>query len=435
MPRSALPRSLTPLLLSLSLLSLLALPARAETLVVDDDGGPGVDFTTLQAAADAALPGDLLLIQAGQYAGALIDKGLALAAAQDAAVEVDTLLTLQDLPADQALSVVGLELESLAIIDCLGPVALDLLEIGPVQNAPALWVSGSHRVTLSRSSVNGQGSLQPALPIVAQTGAILRSSTIVLGDCDLSGGSGGASTPTASGNGTDGRPALDAQLCTLVIEGSRLAGGHGGDAWDDGTGQGVFGDGGDGAPALLLDRCVVSLLPGGSDGAWLANGAAGLTEFGQFGADGPLLQGYRCQIVHAQGVLQQVSGWPDQPIQLVDSDYDFVDPPPLLFVEGGLLGQSVSLDVTGTPGAQALVWASPGPGLLPVSFGVVPLLLDPLLLLPLASGPLDATGTLQVSLPLPAQPDLAGLAVHLQAGLQLPGNLKALSTSAHLVLR
>ena len=35
--------------------------------VVDDQAGPGVDFTTIQAAVDAADAGDTIVIGAGQY--------------------------------------------------------------------------------------------------------------------------------------------------------------------------------------------------------------------------------------------------------------------------------------------------------------------------------------------------------------------------------
>ena len=66
-----------------SLLILVAVPVSAggpSTLVVDDDSVecPKAKFTTIQAAVDAASPGDKIRVCAGTYAGATIDKALEL---------------------------------------------------------------------------------------------------------------------------------------------------------------------------------------------------------------------------------------------------------------------------------------------------------------------------------------------------------------------
>ena len=68
---------------------LLALPLSAQAvLVVDDDGGPGVSFTDIQSAVDAAAPGDVLLIRSGDYGQVFIQKPLYVVADQDADVGV-----------------------------------------------------------------------------------------------------------------------------------------------------------------------------------------------------------------------------------------------------------------------------------------------------------------------------------------------------------
>ena len=52
-----------------SLLATTALAQLPNVLVVDDDGGPGVDFTHVADAVNAAADGDVLLIRSGSYIG------------------------------------------------------------------------------------------------------------------------------------------------------------------------------------------------------------------------------------------------------------------------------------------------------------------------------------------------------------------------------
>ena len=54
--------------------------ASSKTWIVDDDGGPGVDFTDIQPAIDAAAPGDLIVVRNGDYNGFILFKDLILAA-------------------------------------------------------------------------------------------------------------------------------------------------------------------------------------------------------------------------------------------------------------------------------------------------------------------------------------------------------------------
>ncbi|MEW6747973.1 MAG: hypothetical protein AB1486_35095, partial [Planctomycetota bacterium] len=63
-------------LLPLFLVLLSPSSAQAATWVVANDGSG--DFTELQAAVDAASPGDLILVKDGTYAGALIQKALSI---------------------------------------------------------------------------------------------------------------------------------------------------------------------------------------------------------------------------------------------------------------------------------------------------------------------------------------------------------------------
>ena len=60
---------------SLLVASSVALPAQ-RTWIVDDDGGPGVDFTDVPPAVRAAADGDTVVVRAGNYSATRIDKGI-----------------------------------------------------------------------------------------------------------------------------------------------------------------------------------------------------------------------------------------------------------------------------------------------------------------------------------------------------------------------
>jgi hypothetical protein len=64
--------------LGMAALAFLGATASADTWYVDDDGGPGVDFTSIGEAIVAAAPGDLILVQAGLYPSFFLDKALTL---------------------------------------------------------------------------------------------------------------------------------------------------------------------------------------------------------------------------------------------------------------------------------------------------------------------------------------------------------------------
>lgn len=104
--------------------------------IVDDSGGPGVDFTNIPDAVDAAGDGDVLLIQAGYYSGGLttIDgKSLTICADADATVILDDLyFRVKNLAAHQ--TVTFRELRS----SQYSPVYVTAMEFK--NNAGTIWV-------------------------------------------------------------------------------------------------------------------------------------------------------------------------------------------------------------------------------------------------------------------------------------------------------
>lgn len=90
---------LAPLLaISAILLAGIETLASAETIVVEDNGGPGVDFTNLPPAIAAAEPGDLLFVRAGVYSSFTVNEGIRILAEPGARVTLDGFGRTLDLP-------------------------------------------------------------------------------------------------------------------------------------------------------------------------------------------------------------------------------------------------------------------------------------------------------------------------------------------------
>jgi len=96
--------------LDLALLVGIAAPVAAQAVQVVDAGGGGA-FTDVQAAVDAAAPGDLVLVKSGTYGGfSTRGKPVAVVADRDATVELNGLVLVEDLAADGEAVVHGLDL-------------------------------------------------------------------------------------------------------------------------------------------------------------------------------------------------------------------------------------------------------------------------------------------------------------------------------------
>lgn len=123
----------TPLALAGLLISLSASPALAgQTWWIDDSGGPGIDFTEIQPAIDAAGGGDLLVVHPGTYAGFTLSKNVTILGfeASDTSV-VNGPVTISGLPGPTRAVLTGLRLNSLNLSSNNGPVILDSLTLEP----------------------------------------------------------------------------------------------------------------------------------------------------------------------------------------------------------------------------------------------------------------------------------------------------------------
>lgn len=236
------------------LAALLAAPSLANVYVIDDDGGPGVDFTDLPPALAAALPGDVLLVQPGSYSAFTLSKGIAVLA-QNGNATVSSLSNVAGLPAGQTARLLGLEFGGLNLVQCAGVVVLDdVTVIGSSTAIQALSVQACVDVRGLGISSMLQGA-NPAIG-VGDTGygllAIGARVELVASQVHGRPGKNGGTTGDG-GEGADGAVVDGGSRVHLVV--SEAVGGGGGDGSPLCFPTGTFGgNGGNGA-----------LLKGGSD--------------------------------------------------------------------------------------------------------------------------------------------------------------------------
>jgi hypothetical protein len=150
--------------LSLAVLAL-AVPTRAEVHVVAPTVGPGVDFTDLQTAINAAAEGDTILVRDGAYGPYFYIAGKSLSVVADgASVRLTTGINIGDpalwiggLSQGQEVLVRGLRCEmGVAVSQCEGAVWFDeVIVTGDAScgdASPALWLGAGTAVVLVAAS-------------------------------------------------------------------------------------------------------------------------------------------------------------------------------------------------------------------------------------------------------------------------------------------
>ncbi|MEM7306100.1 MAG: hypothetical protein AAF682_05485 [Planctomycetota bacterium] len=260
-------------------LLLLAAPLQAQftghVIVVDDDGGPGVDFTAIQPAVDAALEGDRILVADGVYPGFVVKgKSVSVEANQGAQVEVRGPVEVRELAGSQWSFLRGLH-------------ASEAPETPATEVATLHANSGVGHIWVERCSFGA--------PHAAADAATTQGARLILVGVELTGGAGRAGLAVKSSNvwahrsrfvGGDGAPAepggagIAMEAGFLFLAGSELVGGGGGDAADPVTCP----RGGDGGAGLRL----AGLFPvyEGLDNS-LSGGAGGSSLCGAAGSPGP----------------------------------------------------------------------------------------------------------------------------------------------------
>lgn len=294
-------------LLAPALLASLAAPVSAAVVHVVDASGGG-DFTTIQAAVDAAADGDLILVRAtATYAGFTVDgKALAIVREGPDLVHVAGTVEVEDLPAAGTLLLGGFEVQGASSHQA------SLVEPALVLTGDAGGVRVQNSRLLGGNCTAATDFTPPSAPPAV---VIARSSDVAFASCEIRGGTGGGISflwlDSIGGNGGHG---ISGTASRVALYDTTSTGGRGGDGalWSGDGGHGVrlasgelfaagsacvgalpgdawgndayhFGTSGHGlfvapqAKAVLLDTTVVATTGGAGPVTLLSGGARILT--------------------------------------------------------------------------------------------------------------------------------------------------------------
>jgi len=385
-------RALRAALSVLSFAALFARGASADVHVVSAFGGG--DFTSLQAAVDAAADGDVLLVRDGTYAGfTLFGKGLTVAAEPGQAPQVTTTIRVDSVPAGSSVVLAGLSVSTsyttdltkvhgLVVNQCSGAVRVQECSLTGANNANngqpnfgdgsgargAVLLSSANVVFTRCELVGGRGHQQYDCCDSGGTGGagLTSISTVVaLFDCQVTGGKGGY-----SGWGGSGGAGVNVPNFGVFATGCTFTGGEGGFGDDF-----IFGPGGSGGAGLSVGAGAQAQL---RDNA-LAGGAGGGSFLGMNGAPGQPLQAEPgSTVITYPGAARRFTlrsvGWE---------------------------GSSVQLTVEGQPGDRVWFPGSSEPGFRSVaSLGGVWALALPVKMLAAPQGIVPASGVLELLVPI-----------------------------------
>jgi len=201
----------------LGALLLVCATARAQSpvLVVDDDGGPGVDYTSIAAAVDVASPNSVILVGAGNYGPfEIVSRSLMLVAESGAVVKVQggedlelaPAIVVRDLGANDAVVLEGLQAAgtmgfffsigtpALRIDGCAGQVWVQDCQLtggsGTFLAIPALEVVDSDNVLVIGGTMQGQTYFDNGVTPLRGAGVQASGSRIHLWDTQATGGAG-----------------------------------------------------------------------------------------------------------------------------------------------------------------------------------------------------------------------------------------------------
>lgn len=406
----------------------LSSPSFADTLVIDDDGGPGVDHLQIAAAVAAAGEGDVLCIRAGTYGNFFVDgKGLTLIGEAGAVVNGDCIV--RNLAADQPFTISALEGLSILFEDCAGRVVLDEVTTGATCCSASLILSSCVDVRVQRSTLVGNAT---AIDEFAE-GAYVVESRVEFVGCTLRGEDGVLPGLVSNSNAATG---LRIEGSRVHLAGTSLRGGDGVTTTDCAYPGGVGGAGalghGGGLELVVAGTPLTSTM-GGAGGASpqdRCDGPAGsavdlvLTTGASLRTSGvSLVGGAQPGGGNAVDVLPGIATTLVEPDELDPTVELLTTPVP---------GQPVQVRITGEPGSSVTLFAARNAALLPDARSEIEQLTTETRALNL--GPLPPTGELVRTLLMPANATV-GTTYWIQAATLSPGFDFERSNSAALILR
>lgn len=217
--------------------SLLSSTAIGGNVLVVAAGGGG-DFTSLQAAVDAAVSGDTLLVKTGQYVGpTIVGKQLNVVADSNAKVVVEGSIEVHGLLGGTHVLFAGLHVTgapnsattdryALRVSDSLGSIRVQECELNGAPVTPsqydlhAVVIENAHDVAIVRSVCT-------AADFGGGCGVKATSASIALHESALSGGDAFGTTPLSPGNGLPGGDGFDGASSFLFTAGSTFHAGNG----------------------------------------------------------------------------------------------------------------------------------------------------------------------------------------------------------------
>ncbi|MEM7307882.1 MAG: hypothetical protein AAF682_14480 [Planctomycetota bacterium] len=356
---------LTPLALAL-------LPS--QVWIVDDSGGPGVDFTDLPPAIAAASAGDVLIVRAGSYSEAVVGQGITIQADEGALADAAG-LRIESVPAGESVHIAGLTVPSIAwLSDCDGKVWIEDCSFTPPgevvgEAEAAVTIHDCADVVLvDTTGIGSSLGLMPSLQARTSPGLAITQSSVHTFGCSFEGGRGTWIESVFGAINAQPSPGAAHESGELIALASLFTGGQGHASQDPSTLFCERAPGAAGVTALAPLYVRDSSLVGGH------GGVGGLFSTCPEGEQGPPFSG-------------------DAPVELAGEYVALEVASPV--IENG----TFDLTVSGTPGVLAVVGITTAQDaiLVPAWGGSLVLQGSPVVLSPVVIPP---AGTLTQTLPL-----------------------------------
>lgn len=403
---------------------LLAGAASAATWIVDDDGGPGVDFTDIPPAIAAAATGDLILVRDGAYSGFYLDKSLTIAADTGCQPVITDLCTITAINQGYSAVISGFVTYRLYAHSSAGDIFVDGCYSETSHHWPALTIESCDHVSISRSMFikKGTGGTIPA--------AQLDFAEAIISRCAFVGQDGVHGYEWAPAY--DGGAGLLAEESTLYFQASSSSGGKGG-CYTDLTG--IMLGPGDGGPGIELHNSSLHLF--GTEECIIEGERGGDSNYGVVGESSSAVKASSSTVAYSGVTFVTYLGKPDIEYDASSVVIEVTPEVPVIILEGsGQLGEYIQPTLYGLPGSTYAMFYSPFQSVIPLGKMYTHLLLDPGHLFFLAGGiiPTAPPPSYVLNIP-PHASELQGLPIHFQAYVVTNLGLPYLSTSATFVLR